>query len=62
MLVGFSKSLSYVTKCMDPPQMNSFSSIFGSYPSPRDTKTGEHEGINQISREAHTNSLEVITC
>jgi hypothetical protein len=31
MLVDFSKSLSYVTKCMHPLQMNSFSSIFGSY-------------------------------
>jgi hypothetical protein len=62
MLVDFSKSLSYVTRCMHPLQMNSFSSIFGSYPPPRDTKTGECKGINQISREAHTNSLEAITC
>jgi hypothetical protein len=39
MLVDFSKSLSYVTKCMHPLQMNGLSSIFGSYLHPRDTKT-----------------------
>jgi hypothetical protein len=62
MLVDFSKSLAYVTKCMHPLQMNSFSSIFDSYLQPRDTKTSESKGINQISREAHKNSLEAITC
>jgi hypothetical protein len=47
----FWKSLSCVTKCMHPLQMNSFSSIFGSYSQPRDTKLSERKGINQISRE-----------
>jgi hypothetical protein len=62
MLVDFLKSLFYVTKCMHPLQMNGFSSIFGSYLQPRDTKTSESKDINKISREAHRNSLEAITC
>jgi hypothetical protein len=61
MLVEFSKSLSYVTKCMHPLRMYSLSSIFGSYLHPRDTKMSESKGINQISRGAHKNSLEAIT-
>jgi hypothetical protein len=61
MLVGFLRNLSYVTECMHPLQMNSFSSIFDSYLHPRDTKTSGSKGINQISREAHKNSLKAIT-
>jgi hypothetical protein len=53
MLVDFSKSLSYVTKCMHPLQMNGLTSTFGSYLHPRDTKASGNKGINQISREAH---------
>jgi hypothetical protein len=62
MLVDCSKNLSYVTKCMHPLQENNFSSIFSSYLQPRDTKSSEHKGINQIPRQAHENSLEAITC
>jgi hypothetical protein len=48
-----SKNLSYVIESMHPLQMNSFSSIFDLYLQPRDTKTSESKGTNQISREAH---------
>jgi hypothetical protein len=61
MLVGFLINLSYVTECMHPLQMISFSSIFGSYLHPRDIKTSESKGINQISRETHKKSLKAIT-
>jgi hypothetical protein len=62
MLVDFSKSLSYVTMCMHPLQKNILSSLFSSYPQSQDTKSSERKVINQISKEAHKNSLEAITC
>jgi hypothetical protein len=62
MLVDFSKSLSYVTRCMHPLQMNVLTSIFGSYLHPRDTKMSGNKVSTKYLERRTRNSLEAITC